>query len=612
MNHHQHQQQHQNDHRRGSSSNSLGSYSLNGGGDDSVDGGGLDSMNSSWNGDAMPIVDFDVHQQHHGDNSSNVIYGSVVSDVLQHSYPNEGQQNGQPYSAGPPFEQIHQEQHQFSQIQHYQQPQQLEMELQQQQLQQYNMKLLQQQHQQDMQQFQQYQPLHSSSSATPTTHPSMGFTGHYSQDLERERIESNMQAVASMGYQQQQQPQQYMKQQQVPLTTNPGSVSQDLMRERVISNMAGSRIKTDPESGQNLVREQIGSNMEVVSSMEYQQQKMEQPQNQQLQQNVKRKSPSMYEVIDLLDDDDEGNGSNASEPAAIAGMKRPYPSDSHVQRKPTPIVPGSTIPGFEQQYQPRTESYRTYQQQHHPHQYPPHASNPPPHGQAAAMEQLYLSRNQNSYPQHHQQYQARRSPPPTRTRVNKVHDAKYLDFPPDHTPTWTKLVPDIKLHSNFNSDERRSYEFSLLNVKEFTITGLPVGIYGGPRSSVLGFRKLIKESSRGHGKPTFERDKEFREEAGTDGGKWRIPLGAYPAIFNQFRRIANCSVVGINEEQLRVASLGKARLEKGYPSVKKIIAMGVPKGLAHALAPFQRGGVDFVKEKDGRALIADGMFWTSS
>ncbi len=65
-------------------------------------------------------------------------------------------------------------------------------------------------------------------------------------------------------------------------------------------------------------------------------------------------------------------------------------------------------------------------------------------------------------------------------------------------------------------------------------------------------------------------------------------------------------MVGIPQDQLKIASLGKARLEKGYPSTKKLISLGVPRGLATALAPFQRGGVDFVVEKRGRALIADG------
>ena len=68
-----------------------------------------------------------------------------------------------------------------------------------------------------------------------------------------------------------------------------------------------------------------------------------------------------------------------------------------------------------------------------------------------------------------------------------------------------------------------------------------------------------------------------------------------------------CQVEGIPENQLKIASLGKARMEKGYPSAKKLISQGVPSGLAAALAPFQRGGVDFVIDKGGRALIADGM-----
>jgi hypothetical protein len=79
-----------------------------------------------------------------------------------------------------------------------------------------------------------------------------------------------------------------------------------------------------------------------------------------------------------------------------------------------------------------------------------------------------------------------------------------------------------------------------------------------------------------------------------------------------------CQVTGIPQDQLKIASLGKARLEKGYPSVKKLITLGVPRGLATALAPFQRGGVDFVVEKGGRALLGDGknrtdkVYWECS
>lgn len=65
-------------------------------------------------------------------------------------------------------------------------------------------------------------------------------------------------------------------------------------------------------------------------------------------------------------------------------------------------------------------------------------------------------------------------------------------------------------------------------------------------------------------------------------------------------------VEGIPNHQLKIASLGRAILEKGYPSAIRLINKGVPVGLGKALAPFQRGGVDFVVEKEGRAMIADG------
>jgi hypothetical protein len=66
-------------------------------------------------------------------------------------------------------------------------------------------------------------------------------------------------------------------------------------------------------------------------------------------------------------------------------------------------------------------------------------------------------------------------------------------------------------------------------------------------------------------------------------------------------------VEGIPEDQLKIASLGRARLDKSYPTPEKLISCGVPLGLSNALAPYQRGGVDFVLERKGRALIADEM-----
>ena len=103
------------------------------------------------------------------------------------------------------------------------------------------------------------------------------------------------------------------------------------------------------------------------------------------------------------------------------------------------------------------------------------------------------------------------------------------------------------------------------------------------------------------GKPVFERDKEG------EGGKWRIPLGAYQAFVSYLIGDPLTQVEGIPQHQLQIASLERARQEKGYPTPEEIIEMGVPDKLARALAPYQRGGVDFVREKQGRALIADDM-----
>ncbi|KAG7356577.1 SNF2/helicase domain containing protein [Nitzschia inconspicua] len=562
-----HRQQ-QNLHTRRTSSDSFGSFSLNGGGSDSLNssggnvggGGGLDSMNSSWNGDATPHFEH-PHQYIHPHNVKNIHigYGRVKDDgngeiLQQESYKDEFGQNQDP---------------QFSS--NYSQPS----------------------HQDNVSQQQQY---HSQ----PLQH-----------EIERHYPHLDVQHRSR----QPQYSQDHHEDPQQPF--NP----QDFPPPTPSSNLPS---QNSPMNG--------NYDHESFPSTRYQQQQSQQqkmlPQHilqQEVQQSIPKQpktQASNDEIIELLDDDDEedhdfNNNVVASiTSSSVAGVKRPHPSSSHIHdnnRKPTLIQPGSSIPGFEHQYRLQTQSQAAHlryqqQQQIHPHQYPRHAKNPPSSGQAAAVEALYRAKyGQTHEPQHQNQHHQlhHRRYPPSRPRVNRVQDPKYLEFASDHIPTWTRMLPELPTHNS--TDELKWFELSLLNVKEFTITGQPIGTFDGRRSSVLGFRKVIKEFSRGHGKPRFERDKEFRDESGSDGGKWRIPLGAYPAIYNYFRRLPNCTVHGIPEEQLRVASLGKARLEKGYPSVQKIMAMGVPKGLAVALAPFQRGGVDFVKEKHGRALIADDM-----
>ena len=207
------------------------------------------------------------------------------------------------------------------------------------------------------------------------------------------------------------------------------------------------------------------------------------------------------------------------------------------------------------------------------------------------------------------------------------HQSQYIRLPHGFIPTWNNFLPDpATLNQSRRSDQpqERHFQLSLLNVNEFTIEGLPVR-FDSPPTPLNGLRVPIRKISRGHGKAVFDQSNtvENGHEADEDdedgeglnksaqqrnggGGRWRIPLGAYHAFLAYLKSDPRTHVIGIPEHQLQIASLERARQEKGYPSVEAIIQVGVPRGLATALAPFQRGGVDFVVTKNGRALIADG------
>ena len=189
-------------------------------------------------------------------------------------------------------------------------------------------------------------------------------------------------------------------------------------------------------------------------------------------------------------------------------------------------------------------------------------------------------------------------------QVNQLEKPVYVSLDSANLPTWRTLVPAPVSYrqpppTDVRSNQRR-FRLSLLNVNEFTITGLPTYM-DGPPTPLTNLRTSIRQISRDHGKAVYDRNKEG------GGGKWRIPLGAYHAFVGFLRGQPNTYVEGIPQHQLQIASLEKSRQEKGYPTVGDVIEMGVPAKLANALAPFQRGGVDFVCEKDGRALIADDM-----
>ena len=186
-----------------------------------------------------------------------------------------------------------------------------------------------------------------------------------------------------------------------------------------------------------------------------------------------------------------------------------------------------------------------------------------------------------------------------------------------------------RLHSSSSKSGIEEYKLSLISVSEFTVRGISKFSYMRP-PSISWMRIHIRKISKPHGKAIFERFNTSSEENDentqnskndigvtnnkdleddemfddVDGGRWRIPLGAYQSFYSWLSSHSqHCLVHGIPPQQLKIASLGKDRRDRQYPNADKLIKLGVPRGLAWALAPYQRGGVDFVIERGGKALI---------
>eukprot|EP00984_Skeletonema_dohrnii_P001085 scaffold339_cov132-Skeletonema_dohrnii-CCMP3373.AAC.8 len=218
-----------------------------------------------------------------------------------------------------------------------------------------------------------------------------------------------------------------------------------------------------------------------------------------------------------------------------------------------------------------------------------------------------------------------------------------IEMPLEHTPTWQHILPADyftkrkEQRRNQYGRSRRRFVLSLINLWEFTLTTESIDIYGQSNEEVFhGLRGPIKKIAKDHigkdgrkgaifergadGKGILPDDPSLKQATvGLDAnnhntttnntagmGKWRIPLGAYQALFSYLTREG--SVEGIPPEQLRAATLGRERADKKeYPSVKWLLDRGVSPVVAEALAPYQRGGVEFIIEKEGKALLADDM-----
>jgi hypothetical protein len=223
--------------------------------------------------------------------------------------------------------------------------------------------------------------------------------------------------------------------------------------------------------------------------------------------------------------------------------------------------------------------------------------------------------------------------------TNSYHQYDTIEIPPEHTPTWQHILPPNyfaqrkEQRLNQYGRTRRKFVLSLINLWEFTLTTESIDVYGQSQEEVFhGLRGPIKKIAKDHIGKDGRKGAIFERGAGGEGimpddpslkqataglsnedgnnnapkGKWRIPLGAYQALFTYLTREG--SVEGIQPEQLRVATLGRERADKKeYPTVKSLLDRGVSPVVAAALAPYQRGGVEFIIEKEGKALLADEM-----
>ena len=277
--------------------------------------------------------------------------------------------------------------------------------------------------------------------------------------------------------------------------------------------------------------------------------------------NAKRATTA--DVIELLDDDDEQNTSDGQ----LNEAKRPrLENNEQVSSAAMAAYQGRVLPSWMQKSSnkpaPTTASVPSLK--------------PSPYASSAAPSA---------------------TPQPVFVKNAVLNVPHFIDFPAGFVPTWGQLLPSTAQPQPLTAHTARGpriYNLSLLNVKEFSIEGLP-SFPDGPPTPVTGLRKPLRQICRSHQvKPEYSNH------------RWRIPLAAYHAVATYLQNLPS-RVYGIPANQLQIATLERERQDKGYPTPETLMDAGLPRGLAHALADFQRGGVDFVRTKGGRALVADDM-----
>eukprot|EP00985_Skeletonema_marinoi_P014124 scaffold7100_cov138-Skeletonema_marinoi.AAC.5 len=192
--------------------------------------------------------------------------------------------------------------------------------------------------------------------------------------------------------------------------------------------------------------------------------------------------------------------------------------------------------------------------------------------------------------------------------IQKQHQQQQddkIEIPHDHIPTWQHILPPDYFTKRKEQRMkygrfRRRFVLSLINLWEFTLT--TESIYAqSPEEVFHGLRGPIEKIAKDHIGRDGRKGALFERGAGGEGimpddpssekatvgltsnnedgnttnvtGKWKIPLGAYQALFRYLTREG--SVEGIPPEQLRAATLGRERADKKeYPSVKSLLDRG--------------------------------------
>lgn len=172
------------------------------------------------------------------------------------------------------------------------------------------------------------------------------------------------------------------------------------------------------------------------------------------------------------------------------------------------------------------------------------------------------------------------------------------------TPTWKDMHFDCcDMHQmqqvapstsrTQDSSETHFYKFHLLSQSDFSISNVSRNSNRGSMQRLgAKIRKIARENAT---KAVF------------DNGIWRIPIAIYQPLFTALSSDPTTFVEGIPPAQLKIVALARAAAQTTESSPNQLIHLGVPEYLATALAPYQRAGVDFILQRQGRALLADEM-----